>query len=75
MGLARLAARLDLVDPTSAAILGDELRSGSRPADLEALITPDEDSSAYLDTLLIDPWGKAFLYDPPSSTQPLPRPS
>jgi len=50
------------------ALLEHAMRTGSFPASLEALITPDENGDSYLTwtALPLDPWGRAYLYDPPA---------
>lgn len=45
------------------------------PHTLEVLITPDENGATYLrrKEILVDPWNRAYVYEPPEPGRPSPR--
>lgn len=45
------------------------------PESLEVLVTPDANGQRYLEReeLPLDPWGRAYRYEPPTEAQPRPR--
>jgi general secretion pathway protein G len=72
---ARAAARAELA--TLLNTLNEvAIRNGGRfPGSLEDLVTPDEGGHTYLDarTVPVDPWGNAYVYEPPAPGEPRPR--
>jgi len=46
------------------------INNGNRPPEsLEVLVTPDENGHTYLNSLPLDPWKNAYVYEPPVGTQ------
>lgn len=52
------------------------INNGARwPSDLDVLVRPDVNGESYLDaaTVPLDPWGRAYLYEPPRPGQSVAR--
>lgn len=71
----RKKAELDIVMIRNAVSEYAVANGAKFPDSLQALITPDLKGRTYLDTTRVpkDPWGRAYIYEPPGPGHPKPR--
>jgi hypothetical protein len=71
----RMQAKLDILAVTAALDDFAMNNAGQYPDSLAPLVVPDMNGHRYLDMDHVpqDPWGREYLYDPPSPGHPKPR--